>query len=93
MALFRYPFWFHNTSLIPVCRIDGVTEKLEKVMSMALVNFARSGNPNAAGLPGWDPCTPDHVVTMILDRICEVKIDHEKDLIPYLEKVDAPISF
>lgn len=87
------PFWFHNTSLIPVCRIDGVTEKLEKVMSMALVNFARSGNPNAAGLPGWDPCTPDHVVTMILDRICEVKIDHEKDLIPYLEKVTPPFHF
>lgn len=87
------PFWFHNTSIIPVCQLDGITEKLENVMSSALVNFARSGNPNAAGLPWWDPCTAEHTNCMIFDKTCEVRVDHEKDLIPYMEKVTPPFVF
>ena len=87
------PFWFHNTELIPVCQIDGVTETLEYQMSAALINFARTANPNVAGLPWWEPCTKEHTYTMILDRTCELRTDHEKELIPYMQEVTPPFVF
>lgn len=36
-------------------------------MSGALINFARTGNPNAKGLPKWKPYSPEDEATMYFD--------------------------
>lgn len=87
------PFWFHNTERIPVCQIDGVTKRLENQMSMALVNFARTGNPNTSGLPWWDACTAEHMITMIFDAQCREKADYEDALIPLAVKTAPSFHF
>ena len=57
--------------------MTGATEeglKLGDKMSSALINFARTGNPNAEGLPTWEPFTPDDEATMYFDAPkCEMK--------------------
>lgn len=86
------PFWFGTACRMPVCQIDGVTKRLEQQMSSYLVNFARTGDPNAAGLPEWEPCTGEHVKTMILDKECGMRVDYEAELFPYMEEVAQPFS-
>ena len=87
------PFFFHNTDRLPINWIEGVTEKLERQMAGAFVNFARSGNPNAAELPGWAPCTKDEVVTMNFDRECEAKVNFDDELMDFAAKTLPPFSF
>ena len=75
------PFVFHNATTTPYCNIPGVTEKLEHQMASAWVNFARYGNPNDASLPAWPACTPDDEACMIFDRECEVRHNHDNQLV------------
>jgi para-nitrobenzyl esterase len=42
-------------------------QTLASQMSDAWIHFIRTGNPNHAGLPKWDPVTPGGSETMILD--------------------------
>ncbi|MDO4622905.1 MAG: carboxylesterase family protein [Eubacteriales bacterium] len=87
-------FWFHNAGSLPVCQMDdGVTERLEAQMSMSLVNFARTGNPNTAGLPWWTPCNKEHMYTMQLDKQCEERADFEDELLPYMLEVTPAFHF
>ena len=44
-------------------------------MGGAWVAFARTGNPNVAGLPQWPPYTPETRATMIFDVPCRVEND------------------
>ena len=62
-------------------------------MSMALVNFARTGNPNTAGLAWWEPCNSEHMITMVFDEQCETRTDYEDELIPYAKKAAPPFRF
>jgi len=80
------PFFFHNTNLVPICNIDGVTGTLENEMAGAFVNFARCGDPNHAGLAHWPAYTPDHKATMVFDRKTEVRVDYEAELLSLLKK-------
>ena len=42
-------------------------------MSSALLNFARTGNPNAKGLPKWPSFTPETEATMCFNAPkCEI---------------------
>lgn len=50
-------------------------------MSSAWIHFARTGNPNAEGLPQWDAYTPETGATMWFDNRCEVKNNHDKELL------------
>jgi para-nitrobenzyl esterase len=44
-------------------------------MSRAWVAFARSGDPNHAGLPHWEPFTSAERSTMMLNTACRLDRD------------------
>ena len=46
---------------------------LAKQVSGAWVSFARTGNPNHAGLPEWPAYTAEKRATMFLDAPCSVR--------------------
>jgi para-nitrobenzyl esterase len=51
---------------------------LSKQMSTAWVSFARTGNPNHAGLPNWPAYTADGRATMYFDAPCAAHNDPEE---------------
>lgn len=85
------PFVFHNTEMIPVANIDGVSDKLEMQVFEAVMNFARTGNPNHAEIPEWPASTADDEATMIFDRDCEVRHNFDDKLLQM--HVDASPKF
>lgn len=50
-------------------------------MSQAWISFAKSGDPNHAGLPQWPEYTPDNGASMIFDQECQVKNHHDQKLL------------
>jgi para-nitrobenzyl esterase len=50
-------------------------------MCKTWVNFARTGDPNNAGIPQWEAFTKDNGATMIFDNISELKNHHDQELI------------
>ena len=54
---------------------------LSKPMNRAWVNFARTGNPNAEGLPDWEPYTKQKGATMMLDTKSEIRNHPDKALL------------
>ena len=74
------PFAFANTD-----RCDSMTgggadaRALSHRIADAFVAFARSGDPNHAGLPHWDPVTPGAASTMIFDT--QTRLDPDPDAI------------
>ena len=49
-------------------------------MAAAWVAFAKTGNPNAAGLPEWPAFTSETCATMIFDQQCRVENDPLREL-------------
>lgn len=84
------PFIFHNTELVPVSNIEGVTEKLENQMFEAVMQFARTGNPNHKDIPEWKACSKDDENIMIFDKKCEARVNHDHKLLElHLEHFEA----
>lgn len=76
------PFVFNN--IIRCSKMTGGTPEaylLAEKMSSAWLNFAKTGNPNATGLPHWDPYTITGGATMVFDGECEIKNHHDRQLI------------
>jgi len=48
-------------------------------MSDALLCFMHSGNPNCEALPEWPAHAIDNGETMILNDVCEVKNDPDRE--------------
>ena len=75
------PYVFHN-----VARAASATDmtpeavKLGEILSSAWINFARTGNPNGAGVPEWPEYTTKKKATMIFDTNCQVKYDFDAHL-------------
>lgn len=86
------PYFLHNAEKIPMCHQKNY-EYLSQVISGALVNFARTGDPNCEGLPEWKPCTKDKTITMIFDDTCRTMENMQKDLLPLVQKYKPPFKF
>lgn len=69
------PFVFHNTELVPYCNVPGESDLLEERMFNAWIQFARTGRE------AWPPCTPGDEVCMLFDKQCEVRHNHDDELI------------
>ena len=75
------PLIFRNVDMIPLYRGMGeVTDTLQKQMSGAIAQFARTGDPNVECLPKWAPVTPDAFNTMVMDRECKCVTDFDTKL-------------
>ena len=45
----------------------------------ALLQFMKTGDPNGGGPPNWPKYTPENGETMILDDVCEVQNDPDRE--------------
>jgi para-nitrobenzyl esterase len=69
------PFVFDNTDIPTVMTKSPTAKALAEKTSEAWIAFARSGNPNHAGLPNWPAYTPSQRATMRMDDTCAVVND------------------
>jgi len=67
------PFVFSNATANPNARANA--KAVEDAMSDAWIAFARTGNPNHAGLPQWPTYDPQTRATMIFDATSKVVND------------------
>jgi para-nitrobenzyl esterase len=73
-------FWFYNTDLMLSHTGGGARpRKLASLMAGSLLQFMRTGDPNGGGLPEWPRYTTENGETMILDDVCEVKNDPDRE--------------
>lgn len=76
------PFVFDN-----IARCEEMTgggreaHALADKVSLAWINFARTGNPGHKGLPPWQKYTPENGATMIFDNQCVEKNHHDKEFL------------
>ena len=70
------PFIFDNAAITPNIVGTGAEQQpLANTMSTALLNFARTGDPNGAGVPSWPAFDLQRRATMIFDRDSHVEND------------------
>ena len=86
---FEIPFVFNNV-MLSASMTGGKAEavKLGDAMSQAWINFARTGNPNNALLPKWDPYTLKNGAVMYFDTKSEVLYKHDRKLMEFISKVN-----
>jgi len=80
------PFAFHNTKSVPICNKRGVTERLERQVASAWVQFARTGDPTNESLPAWPAYRTGREATMVLDEVSGVRYDYDRELVEWIEK-------
>jgi para-nitrobenzyl esterase len=73
-------FWFYNTD-VQISHTGGGARprNLATKMSGTLVQFMKTGNPNGGGMPEWPKYTAVNGETMIIDDVCEVKNDPDRE--------------
>lgn len=74
------PYVFRNAAYIEAEYIPVVSERLENEMAGAWVQFAKTGNPNFDKIPQWPCATADSVPTMCFDKVTDLRIDHDREL-------------
>lgn len=73
-------FWFANTDQMLTHTGGGKRPRLlADKMSDALLQFMRTGNPNCQSLPKWRAYSSANGETMILDDVCELKNDLDRE--------------
>jgi para-nitrobenzyl esterase len=80
------PFVFNN---IARCEeMTGGTKEahtLAEKVSQSWINFAKTGNPNHAGLPKWDAYNTEKGTTMFFDNQCTIRYNHDAELLKLVE--------
>src|SRR4029077_19169949 len=66
------PLVFHNIDGQLITGTGPYSRRMADQMAGAWVAFAKSGNPNHAGIPDWPAYTPDGRQTMIFNRTSRV---------------------
>ncbi|HPE58528.1 MAG TPA: carboxylesterase family protein, partial [Bacteroidales bacterium] len=87
------PFVFNNVTQCN--KMTGGTPeayRLAEKISSAWLNFAKTGDPNASGLPHWETYTIDNGATMIFDEECELKYHHDRNLIEFVNSFKLKIN-
>ena len=76
------PFVFDNVQKARHMTGGGAeAQVLAERMSGAWLSFAHTGDPNTEDLPDWKRYTPEEGATMFFDNTCEVKYNHDKELL------------
>ena len=76
------PFMFNNVSLQrEMTGGSARAYKLQEKISDAWLAFIKTGDPNTPSLPAWDAFTEDNGATMVLDDVCVLKNDLDKQLL------------
>ncbi|MDD5950695.1 MAG: carboxylesterase family protein [Bacteroidales bacterium] len=95
-SLFRCPhnmeiaFAFNNVHLSPA--FAGFTEdsrRLNDIISDVWISFARDGKPYSKQLPEWPAFKPEEGATMIFNNKCEVRYNHDKELVSLMKDYTA----
>ena len=72
--------WFYHTDLMLTHTGGGARPRaLGDKMSDALLNFMKTGNPNGGALPEWLPYTTENGETMILNDVCKLMNDPDRE--------------
>jgi para-nitrobenzyl esterase len=73
-------FWFYNTDLMLTHTGGGARPRaLSEKMSDALLQFMKTGDPNGGSLPLWPEFTTENGETMVLNDVCEVQNDPDRE--------------
>ncbi len=73
-------FWFANTDLMITHTGGGKRPRLlSEKMSMAMLQFMLTGKPVASGMPDWKPYSTENGETMILNDVCKLKNDPDRE--------------
>ena len=59
---------------------DPVVRQLAEQWSNTVLAFARTGDPNGAGLPHWSPYSADRRGVLILDAVSRIEQDPDREL-------------
>ncbi|WP_163718525.1 carboxylesterase/lipase family protein [Mangrovibacterium lignilyticum] len=74
------PFWFSTTDVMDTMTGGGDRpRRLAEKMSLALANFARTGDPNHEGIPYWPKYDQERGAVMIWNDVCEVRNDPDRE--------------
>ena len=81
------PFVFNNADVHASMTGGGTgAMKLADVMSQSWINFARTGDPSTEKLPEWPTYNCSEGATMIFNDDCEVRYNHDKELINFIRQ-------
>jgi len=79
------PFVFHNVAITEQVNGGGPGAlAMERKVSQAWINFARTGNPANPDLPRWPAFTRENGATMFLDATSVVRFHHDDGLMGLL---------
>ena len=77
-------YMFHNACYLEASYIPGVSEELQDAMAGAWVAFAKTGDPNHAGMPIWPACTEKDIPCMQFDKVLNVAYNQDDELLPLI---------
>ena len=73
-------FWYYNTDLMLSHTGGGARpRKLSAMMAGSLLQFMKTGDPNGGLLPAWPKYTSANGEVMILDDVCQVQNDPDRE--------------
>ena len=73
-------FWFNNTDVMLTHTGGGARpRRLAEKMSASLVQFMKTGDPNGGGLTSWPKYSSAKGETLVLDDVCTVRDDFDRD--------------